>query len=335
MVVFYFCLLKLHLTIVVHDLFFQLSAPKLWPANTSFVNYSCRGKIYVVAGFDKPSDTLVLVTDFVFEKLFLPRESEKGVGFPKTDGFGIMRAFGCRKVDGLSNLVSTVFVGIRRLLSAVEVNAATKQDLFKWDQQLRTTKQLEEILNFKQEGDETLYQAWEQYNDLLYKCPTHDINNHQKVNIFYNGLGAINRQLLDSQRLIPDMTHVQALTAIQTMADPHPKSGMMGHPVEVLKEEVKSIEEAKFGEFRRPSLFSNGAKYRVGPPGYYTRIDNCPQVGEKRPSLEELMNKLQENAEINTRNQAASLKNLETQIEQLTKEFHTKAANEINSPSLD
>ncbi|GKF39787.1 hypothetical protein Tco_0119848, partial [Tanacetum coccineum] len=40
----------------------------------------------------------------------------------------------------------------------------------------RTTKQLEEILNFKQERYETLYQAWERYNDLLYKFPTHDIN---------------------------------------------------------------------------------------------------------------------------------------------------------------
>ncbi|GJU25476.1 hypothetical protein Tco_1164097 [Tanacetum coccineum] len=68
-------------------------------------------------------------------------------------------------------------------------------------------------------GDETLYQAWEWYNDLLYKCPTHDINNHQKVNIFYNGLGALNRQLLDSQGPIPGLTPVQALMAIQTMAD--------------------------------------------------------------------------------------------------------------------
>nr|GEW24987.1 hypothetical protein [Tanacetum cinerariifolium] len=79
--------------------------------------------------------------------------------------------------------------------------------------------QLEEICNFKQEGDKTLYQAWEWYNDLLYKCPTHDINNHQKVNIFYNGLGAINRKLLDSQRPIPGMTPIQALTTIQTMID--------------------------------------------------------------------------------------------------------------------
>ncbi|GKC59201.1 hypothetical protein Tco_1086799, partial [Tanacetum coccineum] len=44
----------------------------------------------------------------------------------------------------------------------------------------KTAKQLEDIHNFTQEGDESLYQAWEWYNDLLYKCPTHDINSHQK-----------------------------------------------------------------------------------------------------------------------------------------------------------
>ncbi|GKC52209.1 hypothetical protein Tco_1074954 [Tanacetum coccineum] len=79
---------------------------------------------------------------------------------------------------------------------------------------LKTAKQLKEIRNFKQEGDETLYQAWERYNDILYKFPTHDINSHQKVNIFYNGLGTMNRQMLDSKGPIPGMTPAQALTAI-------------------------------------------------------------------------------------------------------------------------
>ncbi|GJW98977.1 hypothetical protein Tco_0180785 [Tanacetum coccineum] len=82
-----------------------------------------------------------------------------------------------------------------------------------------TAKQLEDIHNFKQEGDESLYQAWERYNDLLYKCPTHDSNSYQKVNIFYKGLSTMNCQLLDSQGPIPGMTPAQALTIIQTMAD--------------------------------------------------------------------------------------------------------------------
>ncbi|GKB91962.1 hypothetical protein Tco_0964234 [Tanacetum coccineum] len=34
---------------------------------------------------------------------------------------------------------------------------------------------------FKQERDETLYHAWERYNDLLYQCPLHDLNCQQKL----------------------------------------------------------------------------------------------------------------------------------------------------------
>nr|GEU79143.1 hypothetical protein [Tanacetum cinerariifolium] len=128
-----------------------------------------------------------------------------------------------------------------------------------------------EINNFKQEGDKTLYQAWERNNDLLYKCQTHDINSHQKVNIFYNGLGTMNRQLLNSQGSIPSMTPAQALTAIQTIADTI-KSGMTvgcqlcgGAHLDKeypLNEEVKSFEVVMYGEFGRSSPFSNGAKYR-------------------------------------------------------------------------
>ncbi|GKC98721.1 zinc knuckle CX2CX4HX4C containing protein [Tanacetum coccineum] len=129
---------------------------------------------------------------------------------------------------------------------------------------LKTAKQLEEIRNFKQEGP------------------------------------------------IPGMTPAQALTAIQTVAD---HSQNQGHDIKKLKdnmhaiqvgcqtcggahldkecplnEEVKSVEEVKYSEFGRSSPFSIGAKYRVGPPGYYTRIDNRPSFGEKMPSWEELMN---------------------------------------------
>ncbi|GKE99457.1 hypothetical protein Tco_0022808 [Tanacetum coccineum] len=52
-----------------------------------------------------------------------------------------------------------------------------------------------------------------------------------------------------------------------------------------LKEELKSIKEAKYGEFGRPSPFSNGAKYRVGPPGYYTRNKNSQDLETKAKTL--------------------------------------------------
>nr|GEU53936.1 hypothetical protein [Tanacetum cinerariifolium] len=152
----------------------------------------------------------------------------------------------------------------------------------------KTAKQLEDIHNFKRESDELLYQAWEHYNDLLYKCLTHDINSHQKVNIFYKGLSTMNSQLLNSQGPIPRMTPTQALTAIQTITDHSQKwhDGTSSRNVSInsntdglaaivrpyldkecpLNEEVKQVEEVNYGEFGRPSLFngSNGAKFRVG-----------------------------------------------------------------------
>ncbi|GJR09244.1 hypothetical protein Tco_0791896 [Tanacetum coccineum] len=120
-----------------------------------------------------------------------------------------------------------------------------------------------------------------------------------------------------------------------------------------LNEEVKQLEEVKFREFGRSAPFneSNRAKFRVGPSGYYTHTDTRPPYGEKKPSLEELMSKhqeesarrsakmkewfkkLQENAKINTRNQSASLKNLETQIEQLAKELQSRTTNRAPSSS--
>ncbi|GJT23110.1 hypothetical protein Tco_0893047 [Tanacetum coccineum] len=183
----------------------------------------------------------------------------------------------------------------------------------------------------------------------------------------------------DSQGPIPGMTPAQALTTIKTMADHSQKwhdssssrnidSGdnyeeiaaivnkldSLAHLDKecLLNEEVKSVEEVKYGEFGRSFPFNNGAKYRVGLPRYHTRVDNRPMFGEKRPSLEELITKhleestrrrvemeewvkkLQKNVEINTQNLSASLKNLETQIKQLIKEFHTKAASEVPSSSV-
>ncbi|GJX81422.1 hypothetical protein Tco_0330903 [Tanacetum coccineum] len=226
-------------------------------------------------------------------------------------------------------------------------------------------KQLEDIHNFKQEGDKSLYQAWERYNDLLYKCPTHDINSHQKGPI-------------------PGMRPAEALTAIQTMADHSQKwhddttSKKIGSSNSSdglaalvnksdakfvkdltstkLNEEVKQVEKVRYGEFGQTMHFNrnNGGKFRVGPPGYYTKTDNRPPYRERRQNLEELLaknqeesarrsieielwiKKLQENAEINTRNQSTSLKNLEAHIEQLTNEIRSnKALEQVKTITAD
>ncbi|GJR60757.1 hypothetical protein Tco_1502919 [Tanacetum coccineum] len=219
----------------------------------------------------------------------------------------------------------------------------------------KTAKQLEEIHKFKQEGDESLYQAWERYNDLLYKCPTYDLKIHQKVNIFYNGLDTMTRQLLDSHGPIPNKTPSQALTTIQTLADHSQKWHDESTIKRVSNDNLDRIATIKnkldsLGRDMK-KLKENVHAIQVGcencPPGYYTRVDTRSPFSEKKLSLKELMNKhikdstrkreemeewmkkLQESIELNTRNQKSSLKNLDTQIEHLAKDYKAKAANEV------
>ncbi|GJX11715.1 putative reverse transcriptase domain-containing protein [Tanacetum coccineum] len=54
-----------------------------------------------------------------------------------------------------------------------------------------------------------------------------------------------------------------------------------------LNEEVKQVEEVRYGEFGRTAPFNenNEGKFHVGPPGYYTKIDNHPPYGKKRKHL--------------------------------------------------
>ncbi|GKC69263.1 reverse transcriptase domain-containing protein, partial [Tanacetum coccineum] len=82
----------------------------------------------------------------------------------------------------------------------------------------RTAKTMKEINNFQQEPDETLYQPWERFKELLMKCPQHYLTEIQEVILFYNGLDAPTRQILDSRGAVSTKTAEDAKKAIQEMA---------------------------------------------------------------------------------------------------------------------
>ncbi|GJS75035.1 hypothetical protein Tco_0724916 [Tanacetum coccineum] len=82
-----------------------------------------------------------------------------------------------------------------------------------------TAKKMKEINNFPQEPDETLYQAWERFKELLMKCPQYYLTKMQEVILFYNGLDVQTRQILDSKGAIPSKTVADAKVAIQEMAE--------------------------------------------------------------------------------------------------------------------
>ncbi|GJY83098.1 hypothetical protein Tco_0496474 [Tanacetum coccineum] len=148
-----------------------------------------------------------------------------------------------------------------------------------------TAKKLEDIHNFKQEGGESLYHAWEWYNDLLYKCPTHEINSHKK-----------DETSPSSHSNSDHGYHSQKWhdgTTSQNIESSSSKDGLAALDltstrIVPLNEEVKQVEEVGYGEFGRIAPFNgnNEGKFRIGPPGYYTKTDNHLPYGERRKSLE-------------------------------------------------
>ncbi|GJY09952.1 hypothetical protein Tco_0378137 [Tanacetum coccineum] len=194
----------------------------------------------------------------------------------------------------------------------------------------------------------------QRYNDLLYKCPTHDINSHQKVNIFYNGLSTMNRHLLNSHGPIPGITPAEGLTTIQTIAD-HSKKCHDGSPsqnifssnnsdgmaaivskLDNLGQDMKKLKENVHAIQVRCQLCDGPHLDKEYPLNEDTKSvkEHLEESARRSSEIEEWIKMIQESTEINTQNQEASLKNLGTQIEQLTKEVHVKAATEVPTSSI-
>ncbi|GKB09672.1 retrovirus-related pol polyprotein from transposon TNT 1-94 [Tanacetum coccineum] len=66
----------------------------------------------------------------------------------------------------------------------------------------RTAKKIEEINNFQQEPDETLYQAWERFKELLMKCPQHYLTEMQEMpkQPFKKWLNTLKNGTMEQQR---------------------------------------------------------------------------------------------------------------------------------------
>ncbi|GKC87669.1 hypothetical protein Tco_1148318 [Tanacetum coccineum] len=205
--------------------------------------------------------------------------------------------------------------------------------LSKYCPHARTAEKMEEINNFQQEPDETLYQAWERFKELLMKCPQHYFTEMQEVILFYNRLDVQTRHIFDSKGAIPSKTVADAkVNAAQVGCEqckgPHYTKD---YP---LKEEGKTLEEAYYTQFGGPF---QGGGYRAAAPGFYQGNNANPSYQERRKSMEETLSKfmsesakrheensnmikeIQASTDAVVRNQKASIKTLEIQIGQISK----------------
>nr|GEX99889.1 reverse transcriptase domain-containing protein [Tanacetum cinerariifolium] len=62
----------------------------------------------------------------------------------------------------------------------------------------KTTNLRNEIIRFQQRFDESFYEAWEQFNDLLRACPRYGFSELHQLNTFYNALNVNDQDSLNS-----------------------------------------------------------------------------------------------------------------------------------------
>ena len=61
-----------------------------------------------------------------------------------------------------------------------------------------TFERIREIIAFKQKEDESLYNAWERYKQLLRKCQMHGIEQITQMDIFYHAMNYTSKRTMDA-----------------------------------------------------------------------------------------------------------------------------------------
>ncbi|GJS25203.1 zf-CCHC domain-containing protein [Tanacetum coccineum] len=216
----------------------------------------------------------------------------------------------------------------------------------------RTAKKMEEINNFQQEPNESLFRAWERFKKLLMKCPQHYLTDMQEVILFYNGLDVPTSQILDSKGVIPTKTAADAKVVIQEMVKYSQKwhngtfskarstetsNGLADIQAQLnnLGRKIKKVNEKEYtAQFGAP--YQPVGQYRAAGLGFYQRNNVNSSYPDRKQTLEESLTKfiadsakrheetsniikeIRDSTDAAIRNQGASIKTLEIQIGQMS-----------------
>ncbi|GJY63968.1 pyruvate dehydrogenase (acetyl-transferring) kinase, mitochondrial [Tanacetum coccineum] len=185
----------------------------------------------------------------------------------------------------------------------------------------RTAKKMEEINNFQQEPDETLYQAWERFKELLMKCPQHyliemqempkqpskkwlntlknDTMEHQEeeANTIQSQLNNLGREI----KKVNEKVYVAQVGCEQCKGPHYTKDCPQ-------KEEGNALEEAYYTQFGGPFKSME-----------YTLSKFMSESAKRHEENSNLIKEIRASTDAAIRNQGASIKILEIQIGKMSK----------------
>ena len=77
-------------------------------------------------------------------------------------------------------------------------NMLAKKFLARYFPPVKTAKMRNDIIQFMQSDNESLYEACEKYKDMIRRCPHHGLLEWLQVQTFYNGLNPQTRTVIDA-----------------------------------------------------------------------------------------------------------------------------------------
>jgi hypothetical protein len=105
------------------------------------------------------------------------------------------------------------------------------------------TRQLRrEILTFQQKNGALFFEAWEHFNELLLRCPNHNLSQEDQVLAFYEGLNDPNKSLVDLAcgYMLMEKSSEEAIELFETLSEnsqQFPSKGRQGLKEKGIQEE--------------------------------------------------------------------------------------------------
>jgi hypothetical protein len=112
------------------------------------------------------------------------------------------------------------------------LNSLTTRSIHSWEELVikllkklcpsqRTRQLRRKIQTFQQKDGDLFFEAWEHFNELLLKCPHHNLSQDDQVQAFYEGLNDSNKSVVDSAcgGVLMEKNSEEAIQRFETLSE--------------------------------------------------------------------------------------------------------------------
>ncbi|KAH9802442.1 hypothetical protein KPL71_001386 [Citrus sinensis] len=229
---------------------------------------------------------------------------------------------------------------------------------------IKNAKLRNEITSFHQLEDESLYEAWERFKELLRRCPHHGIPYYIQLENFYNGLNPSTRLMVDASAngALLSKSYTEAYEILERIANNNYQWPLTRQPVAkgtagvhnidaitALSAQVTSLTNMVKAMTSAPAVVKQVAELSCVYCGEEHDFDNCPgnpasvNYSQRQKhinqdpitSLEALIKEYIAKNEVIVQSQVVSLRNLENQMGQLATAMSSKIQGSLPSNTED